>query len=358
MPSSVSIQIENPKTKSVRVEQETFDLQFQTTNTDEVFLNGEKIDAQKGFNQRELNLQDGENEIELSVIDHYTGEKKSITTNIIYISPKMKEQEEFIKNYPLPKIEVISSLTPETTEKEYILQVRAENTTKLKLNGKIMEESEGVFEKRILLEHKSTKIILEAENLHKEIVENFIVSREETQEEKSLREEKRLNSISNELKELEMILKEIPERDFSIYYDSISKIDLALNLFHTWAEEIKKAEESPHLEKQALGEKIRSAVVKKQVIEFPRLRKAYGKISANKLWVNDIEVSVYGSSNSVIEYTGGVFAANRNIREAYTIVKTQLRDLRFDQANYKWYSGDDEYTYYTIGSRLDTEIVY
>lgn len=33
-----------------------------------------------------------------------------------------------------------------------------------------------------------------------------------------------------------------------------------------------------------------------------------------------------------------------------------LKNLRFDKADYKWYDGADEYSYYDIESKKDTEI--
>ena len=103
---------------------------------------------------------------------------------------------------------------------------------------------------------------------------------------------------------------------------------------------------------------MRPIVEKKQSIEFPLLRKAYGNLSDKMLWKSDIDVRVYGNSNGIIEYTGGIFAANRNIEETFRAVEGKLKELRFDQANYKWYEHDDEYTFYKLKSLLDTDIRY
>ena len=94
-----------------------------------------------------------------------------------------------------------------------------------------------------------------------------------------------------------------------------------------------------------------------QVSEFPKLRKAYGKIVAKKLWVENIEVEVFGNNSKTIQFTGGIFANNKNKQETQETLSEMLNFLRFKKANYKWYEYDDEYTYYDLDSKNDNEIV-
>lgn len=51
---------------------------------------------------------------------------------------------------------------------------------------------------------------------------------------------------------------------------------------------------------------------------FPKLRKAWAEQSANKLWEHDIEVQALGSRSDIIAFTGGMFAANANIKRCTT----------------------------------------
>lgn len=145
--------------------------------------------------------------------------------------------------------------------------------------------------------------------------------------------------------------------DFTSYKESIESIQLELVLFQVWAKKINEAKSSNNNDIKELGEKLETKVKKIQVSEFPKLRKAYGKIVAKKLWVENIEVEVFGNNSKTIQFTGGIFANNKNKQETQETLSEMLNFLRFKKANYKWYEYDDEYTYYDLDSKNDNEIV-
>ncbi|WP_333809262.1 hypothetical protein [Flavobacterium sp.] len=145
--------------------------------------------------------------------------------------------------------------------------------------------------------------------------------------------------------------------DFTSYKESIESIQLELVLFQVWAKKINEAKSSNNNDIKELGEKLETKVKKIQVLEFPKLRKAYGKIVAKKLWVENIEVEVFGNNSKTIQFTGGIFANNKNKQETQETLSEMLNFLRFKKANYKWYEYDDEYTYYDLDSKNDNEIV-
>lgn len=145
--------------------------------------------------------------------------------------------------------------------------------------------------------------------------------------------------------------------DFTSYKESIESIQLELVLFQVWAKKINEAKSSNNNDIKELGEKLETKVKKIQVSEFPKLRKAYGKIVAKKLWVENIEVEVLGNNSKTIQFTGGIFANNKNKQETQETLSEMLNFLRFKKANYKWYEYDDEYTYYDLDSKNDNEIV-
>ncbi|MGN6509109.1 MAG: hypothetical protein ACTHLD_06575, partial [Chitinophaga sp.] len=89
---------------------------------------------------------------------------------------------------------------------------------------------------------------------------------------------------------------------------------------------------------------------------FPLFRTAYAEKAANKLWEQDVYVEVTGARSTYICFTGGLFAANKNIKEAYEAIKEDLIKYRFKQARFSWYKGQDDYTYYTIESHKDTDV--
>jgi hypothetical protein len=87
------------------------------------------------------------------------------------------------------------------------------------------------------------------------------------------------------------------------------------------------------------------------------MRKEYGNLVAKTLWEHDIDVKVYGQSYGTIEFVGALFAANKNIKDTHATLFEMLKLLRFDRANYKWYEYDSNYSYYTIESNADNEII-
>lgn len=98
--------------------------------------------------------------------------------------------------------------------------------------------------------------------------------------------------------------------------------------------------------------KLEATLKKTQQKEFPLLRKAYIKITDEKLWENNINVS---GSGSTITFIGGIFANNKNIKDIQEGVSDQLHLLRFKKSIYRWYDGADG-TQYTMESKKDSEL--
>jgi hypothetical protein len=119
---------------------------------------------------------------------------------------------------------------------------------------------------------------------------------------------------------------------------------------------VNKADSSDLPETNTLGKKLRDNVVKRQKKDFPLLRKRYAEVIASKLWENDIEVTVSGKRNEYINFTGGMFATNKNIGEVQKTLSSILQQFRFKQARYRWYKGDDDYTSFTLESEADDKV--
>ncbi|NMH87654.1 hypothetical protein [Flavivirga algicola] len=166
--------------------------------------------------------------------------------------------------------------------------------------------------------------------------------------------EKNKTAIIEQLKrELNSIHKGI---DFSSYSGKIESLQIELILFGSWATIISENEESTDNEIKKLTSQLKSKVKKIQAREFPRLRKEYVKAAANLLWENDIEVTVSGKGNININFTAGIFAGNKNKKNFHNEVKEALKMFRFSQARYRWYTGEREYTYWTIQTKNDTDL--
>ena len=147
--------------------------------------------------------------------------------------------------------------------------------------------------------------------------------------------------------QFERELKSINEGiEFSKYRESIESMQIELVLFGTWANLIEEGENSDNPELKSLAKKLKSKVINIQATEFPKLRKEYAKVVAKKMWENDIEVSANGTGSRYINFTGGIFAGNKNKQDFQNQLHEVLTMFRFKQSRYRWYEGEDEYTYW------------
>lgn len=139
--------------------------------------------------------------------------------------------------------------------------------------------------------------------------------------------------------------------------NTFEELQIDIIVFSNWATIIKKAKESENAEVIKLGVKLKSKVSKIQTKEFPNLRKKYAKIVAQIMWESDIDVSVNGTGKKYINFAGAVFATNKNKKDFQIKLQEVLEMYRFNQARYRWYKGEREYTYYTIFEGKDSEPV-
>ena len=139
--------------------------------------------------------------------------------------------------------------------------------------------------------------------------------------------------------------------------NTFEELQIDIIVFSNWATIIKKAKESENAEVIKLGLKLKSKVSKIQTKEFPNLRKKYAKIAAQIMWESDIDVSVNGTGKKYINFAGGIFATNKNKKDFQIKLQEVLEMFRFNQARYRWYKGEREYTYYTIFEGKDSEPV-
>lgn len=153
-------------------------------------------------------------------------------------------------------------------------------------------------------------------------------------------------------------IEEIDKYRVETYLESKDSIILGVALFSAWAmiaeEEGKYALNN---DEKALLKQFKSKVSSVQSTAFPRLRDAYGPAVRKALWEHDLSARTFGSGFRTIEFVGGVFAANWNIKEFQTNISDVLHQLKFKQSRYKWYKEADEYTYYDIKSHDDKELI-
>ncbi len=144
--------------------------------------------------------------------------------------------------------------------------------------------------------------------------------------------------------------------DFSQYQDGQSYTIFAA-LYSAYAKTYYEYKDSKDEEIKKLVKEFGDKIIISQKKNFPKGRLGYFKALKDKLWEHDIDVSIGGQGNTVLNFTGGNYASNANIKETQETLGEMLRLLRFKQTSFRWYKGQDDYQYYTIDSKKDNEIV-
>lgn len=157
--------------------------------------------------------------------------------------------------------------------------------------------------------------------------------------------------------QIERELKSIKEGVKFENSDNVTALQMDLVLFSSWHSIILEGEKSSDKETIKLATELKKKVISIQSKEFPLLRKKYAEIVKNKMWESDIDVKLGGSNNTTLNFTGGVFAANKNKGDFQNELNEILTMFRFKKTIYRWYKGEDEYTYYDIKAPKDTEPV-
>lgn len=156
----------------------------------------------------------------------------------------------------------------------------------------------------------------------------------------------------------EKLEKEIAGIDtlkLDVFRGSVQSVNMEVALFNVWKAMIKEGLSSDTTSQ--LANKLKKRVVSIQAKEFPALRAEYGKALDEVLWEHNIDVSVSGSKKDIITFTGGAFAANKNIKSFQEQLWQNLHDLRFKQVRWKWYKGQDDYQYNKLETERDNHVL-
>lgn len=101
------------------------------------------------------------------------------------------------------------------------------------------------------------------------------------------------------------------------------------------------------------SKELKKKLISLQKKEFPLLRKAFGEIMKDVLWEENIDVEVSGTTITLIS---GIYADNKAIKLSQEKLSEILGKFRYKRINYKWYKYDEDYSYYKINSKMDSEI--
>jgi hypothetical protein len=155
-------------------------------------------------------------------------------------------------------------------------------------------------------------------------------------------------------KELESIKAGI---DFSTYRGSISSLQIELALFNLWGKMINEGTKSTNQNEVKLAQQLKTQVVKMQSKEFPLMRKEYVSVSRDLVWKDNIQVNASGPASSTITFTSGLFLNNKNISDSQDKLSKILTDFRFQKCQYKAYEAQESFSYYSLKSPKDGEII-
>lgn len=93
------------------------------------------------------------------------------------------------------------------------------------------------------------------------------------------------------------------------------------------------------------------SAVQKKVL--PVLRDKYGPAMRTALWEADGKARTIGADFRTVEFISASFAANRNIKSTHGTMYQVLVQMRFTRAQYRWFDGAPEYTYYELSPPAD-----
>jgi hypothetical protein len=158
--------------------------------------------------------------------------------------------------------------------------------------------------------------------------------------------------------ELQLVYDDISSKDFdfSVYLSDLSTLKSGVNFFNDIAALTNRSESSTVDSIKQLSKKLETELIKLQKKQFPVMRKKYWESIEHEMWKNDIDVTIQGKGNKILNFTGGTFASNQNKEDFQTLQNDALQMLRFNRVNYRFTKYDDEYTYYDVKSLSDDNI--
>lgn len=152
-------------------------------------------------------------------------------------------------------------------------------------------------------------------------------------------------------------MQALSDFDAASLSSSVETIGLAVALFNVWAQLIEEGNGMTMSdETAAMRREFADALKRAQRTALPLLRDKYGPALRELLWEDDITARTIGSGFRTIDLVGALFAANRNIKASNDSLYPALMRLRFTRAQYRWFSGADEYTYFELSPPPDDGI--
>lgn len=157
---------------------------------------------------------------------------------------------------------------------------------------------------------------------------------------------------------IELEIDSIPDVKPSTYANGLVPINAGLAVIGAWAaiyEQGGRLGLDDETEKKR--QRFRGLVAKKQAQMLPAMRDAYGPAMRQELWEADGSAKTFGPGFRTVEFVSAAFARNANIKKINDQMHDTLMMLRFTRAQYKWFNGASEYSYYTLIAPKDADVV-
>jgi len=160
------------------------------------------------------------------------------------------------------------------------------------------------------------------------------------------------------IERIQIELKGLSNFNVNKYTANKDTIIICLALFNVYAE-LAGDEKRYSLDsnEKVLLKKYKDSVRSIQKKAFPILRDKYGPALRKELWEHNVTVKTIGNGYRTIRFTGWIFAANRNIKKTQESASAMFHQLRFTRCEYMWSKAAGEYTYYTLDSHRDSDLV-
>lgn len=165
------------------------------------------------------------------------------------------------------------------------------------------------------------------------------------------------NSISNGkpyYDDLQNVMKTISDFNDANYRGSFKKLSSEIELLEKMTVSVSLSQATNIDSIMKFGQQVDKKLVQFKMDEFPKMRKDVFNILKQGLWEEDIKAHLSGKRNEIIEFVGGTFAANRNIKTTMETISESMHLYRFKKVIFRWYSEGDG-TKYKISSQNDNE---
>ncbi|MEI6480302.1 MAG: hypothetical protein WCO12_02155 [bacterium] len=147
-------------------------------------------------------------------------------------------------------------------------------------------------------------------------------------------------------------------------YSSLLKMKTQSLVLSTYANDVIEGQKSSSDVDKKLASDLKQKLVAKQILEYPKMRKAYTEYAHDKLWEQDVDVTSSGVGNTSsgvgntsLTLVGSIFASNKSISTVENSIDEMVKELRFKRINYKWIQHEEEYQYFDLKTPSDGELI-